>query len=41
MIPMDAVFYEDKKHYVEGRIFEMLMYVVYDEVLDWMNTTIL
>ena len=40
MIPMDADFYKDK-YYVEGRCYEMLMYVFYDEVLDWMNTTIL
>ena len=44
IIPMDADFYEsknDNKYYVEGHAFEMLMYVFYDEVLDWMNTTIL
>ena len=41
MIPMDVDFYDDNKQYVEGRSFEMLIYVVYDEVLDWMNTTIL
>lgn len=44
MIPMGVNFYKgdnDEKYYIEGSGYEMIMYVFYDEVLDWMNTTIL
>ena len=44
MIPMDEVFYETighEKMYIEGEGFEILMFVLYDEVLNWMKTTIL